>query len=187
MRKASKSREEILADLTKVFREHGFHGTTLSKLTQSTGLERASLYHYFPKGKQDMANAVILGVLESLENEVLVYLQSTAEPKEKLSKMLRALKHFYKEGVDQCFISIFSVGEINEKIGSKLKTATESWIDLLMTIFHNLDYHSPNDEAIKTLSSIQGSLVLAHITKDPEKFSTCLRTLASSWGLNIDL
>ncbi|MFK7826594.1 MAG: TetR/AcrR family transcriptional regulator [Oligoflexales bacterium] len=187
MRKASKSREELLADLTKVFREHGFHGTTLSKLTQATGLERASLYHYFPKGKQDMASAVILGALESLENEVLVHLQTDAGPKEKLRKMLIALKHFYKDGTDQCFISIFSVGEIKEDIAAKLKTATESWVDLLVTIFHNLAYPTPNQEAIKALSSIQGSLVLSHITKDPEIFTGCLRSLANSWELDTDL
>ena len=131
-------------------------------------------------------NAVILGVPDSLENEVLGHLQTSLAPKDKLAKMIESLRYFYKDGGEQCFISIFSVGDINDEIAAKLKTATESWLDLLMTVFHNLGYTAPNQEAIKTLSSIQGSLVLAHITKDSSKFISCLRTLAQSWGLPSD-
>jgi AcrR family transcriptional regulator len=41
--------------LLKLFRQFGYDGVTLSKISQATGLGKASLYHYFPGGKAEMA------------------------------------------------------------------------------------------------------------------------------------
>ncbi len=50
--------EELLDRLTSVFRTHGFEGASLSLISKATGLQRASLYHRFPGGKEEMAKAV---------------------------------------------------------------------------------------------------------------------------------
>jgi len=41
--------------LTDVFRTYGYEGATLSRISEATGLQRASLYHRFPGGKEAMA------------------------------------------------------------------------------------------------------------------------------------
>ncbi|MEP1982729.1 MAG: helix-turn-helix domain-containing protein, partial [Maribacter dokdonensis] len=50
---------EILTGLTKVFRSRGYEGASLKELSEATGLKKASLYHRFPNGKQEMADAVL--------------------------------------------------------------------------------------------------------------------------------
>lgn len=52
-------REEVLNRLANAFRAGGYQGTSLKDLCEATGLVKASLYHYFPGGKQDMAQAVL--------------------------------------------------------------------------------------------------------------------------------
>ena len=53
------TREEAVARLGDVFREHGFEGTSLSVITAATGLGKGSLYNYFPGGKDEMAAAAL--------------------------------------------------------------------------------------------------------------------------------
>ena len=53
------TREEAIAQLSKVFRQYGYEGATLARLSAATGLRKASLYHHFPKGKEKMAAAVL--------------------------------------------------------------------------------------------------------------------------------
>lgn len=58
-RKKSDTREQVVGQLVELFFQHGFEGTTLTLISERTGLHRASLYHHFPGGKEEMARAVI--------------------------------------------------------------------------------------------------------------------------------
>ena len=58
-RKKSDTRETVVAKLIEVFFEYGFDGASLSIISERTGLQRASLYHHFPGGKEEMARAVL--------------------------------------------------------------------------------------------------------------------------------
>jgi TetR/AcrR family transcriptional regulator, lmrAB and yxaGH operons repressor len=51
-RTKSDVRETVVAKLVDVFYEHGFDGTSLSIISERTGLQRASLYHHFPGVKR---------------------------------------------------------------------------------------------------------------------------------------
>ena len=71
------SRADVIQALIDVFRRCGYDGATLSSISEATGLGRASLYHHFPGGKQEMA-AVAIGspvgvpVFEAKSDECLV-------------------------------------------------------------------------------------------------------------------
>ncbi len=46
---------ELITILDDVFRRRGYEGATLSVLSRACGLGKASLYHHFPGGKDEMA------------------------------------------------------------------------------------------------------------------------------------
>ena len=52
-------KDETIAQLLTVFRRYGYEGATLTRLSEATGLGKASLYHHFPKGKEEIAAAVL--------------------------------------------------------------------------------------------------------------------------------
>lgn len=65
--------------LLRLFREYGYDGATLSKISQATGLGKASLYHHFPGGKDEMVETV-LDYLERWSGEnILPVLQSQGD------------------------------------------------------------------------------------------------------------
>ena len=58
-KKPVRSRADVVTQLVDLFFRHGYNGTTLSLISSGTGLGRASLYHHFPGGKEEMARAVL--------------------------------------------------------------------------------------------------------------------------------
>jgi len=182
MRKAAKSREELIEDLTRVFRQHGYYGTTLSKLTQATGLEKASLYHYFPKGKTQMAEQVFAFVLQKLQETVLQVLESKESAEVKLKNFLDALDIFYNKGTTVCFLTIFSVGEQSTHMESELGKALAHWEALLADVMKDLGLQEPRKQAAYSLSVIQGGLILSHLKSDQRIFQNNLEILRKVWG-----
>ena len=47
-------RADTLPALAEVFREYGYEGTSLARITKATGLGKGSLYHFFPGGKAEI-------------------------------------------------------------------------------------------------------------------------------------
>ncbi|MDU6377660.1 MAG: helix-turn-helix domain-containing protein, partial [Bradyrhizobium sp.] len=46
-------RADVIPLIAEVFREFGFEGTSLSRITEKTALGKGSLYHFFPGGKEE--------------------------------------------------------------------------------------------------------------------------------------
>lgn len=63
-------RADVIPLIAEVFREFGFEGTSLSRITEKTALGKGSLYHFFPGGKEEMAGAVLAHVDAWFEREV---------------------------------------------------------------------------------------------------------------------
>lgn len=56
---SKQTRENILETATKLFYFQGFHGTGLNQILKESGAPKGSLYHYFPDGKEQLAEAAI--------------------------------------------------------------------------------------------------------------------------------
>lgn len=179
MRRPAKQKAQIIREMTDVFRENGYDGTTLSKLMQRTGLERASLYHYFPGGKAAMAEAVLEDVLEQLSENVLATLTSDDPPDARLTNMLDATSKFYNCGNDLCFVSIFAIGAYSETLSDTLRSAVATWLTSLEATLSEAGRANAKELAHAALSCIQGGLVLSVTQSDPTAFQHSLQYLRS--------
>ncbi len=54
---------------TRLFRERGFHATSMQDLADALAMNRGSLYHYI-ESKDDLLWAIVSGALEALDDEV---------------------------------------------------------------------------------------------------------------------
>ncbi len=64
MRKGQISREQILQKALSLFIKKGYHGTSISELSEVTGFTRGALYHHF-KDKDDLYHAALLCFFEN--------------------------------------------------------------------------------------------------------------------------
>lgn len=170
------SKEEVLRRLTEAFRRVGFDGATLALLARETGLKKASLYHYFPGGKKEMAEAALTEVGTWLQDEVFAHLEADQEPVERLRAMAESLDRFYQSGQKWCLVDLFSVGEAGGHFREVLKTGLQTWLDRLQQVAEQagIPPEVARRRAEETLMVIQGGLVLSRAMDRPALFERVL-------------
>ncbi len=172
--------DTILDRLTDVFRTVGYEGATLSKLSEATGLQRASLYHRFPGGKQDMAEAVLERAGEWFACHILEPLSGTGAPRARLEGMAKKLSAFYERGEASCLLDTLSFGDGRDIFETHIEGAFSAWIESIAALVGDATHCSKSiarRRAEDAVIRVQGALVLARGTGDTKPFQRVLRTL----------
>jgi AcrR family transcriptional regulator len=85
----SRPREaELHAAATRLFRQRGFHATSMQDLGEALGMNRGSLYHYI-SAKDELLWAILTRALDRLEERVLPILAAEAPPIQRLTDAIR--------------------------------------------------------------------------------------------------
>lgn len=173
------SREQAIANLTPVFRQFGYEGSTLSRLSRATGLGRASLYHHFPGGKEEMAAAVLERANQILDQTVLDPLRQDLDPYQRLQHMCRSLSEFYHQGQDACLLAILSLGEADDRFHEQVRAAMVVWIEALAQALQaaGLSPSVAQERAEDALMQIQGALVVVRGLGDCRPFRRLMARL----------
>ena len=79
---------ELHATATRLFRQRGFHATSMQDLGEALGMNRGSLYHYI-SGKDELLWAILNRALDLLEARVIPVLESDAPPVDRLADAIR--------------------------------------------------------------------------------------------------
>jgi TetR/AcrR family transcriptional regulator, lmrAB and yxaGH operons repressor len=173
------SKEQVILQLIPVFRQYGYEGTSLSMLSKAAGLGKASLYHYFPQGKQGMANAVVDYMASSFEERVLRTLRTAGTPESKICLMCQALDDYYAHGNNNCFLAILSWGEADKLFHEQVKQRLEIWIDTLTRVLveAGIEPQLAHERSQDAIVAIQGALVLVRILDEPAIFTRILNNM----------
>ena len=173
------TREEAIVKLIPAFRKHGYEGASLSLLSKATGLGKASLYHYFPGGKSEMAAAVFEYVGSDFGRLVLKTLQGEEEPFVKIQAACLRLREFYDFGRSSCFLAIMSFGEADKLFHEKVKARLELVIETLAKVLveAGIEEEIARLRSEDAIAQIQGALVLVRILDDIEPFERVIEGL----------
>jgi TetR/AcrR family transcriptional repressor of lmrAB and yxaGH operons len=156
--------EALIERLSVVFQEVGYAGASLGMLADSTGLQKASLYHRFPGGKQQMAEQVLDTALSWFVAHVLHPLERDGDPRERLSEAGRNLDGFYGGGARACLLNMLASPRVEDgPFSPRIKEALLALIGAFRKLA--MDAGLPPDRAgrhaERAVTLIQGSLVLA--------------------------
>ena len=173
------SKEQVILQLIPVFRQYGYEGTSLAMLSKATGLGKASLYHYFPQGKQGMAEAVINHIALRFEQTVLQPLRDSGSPEARIVRMCEALADFYDRGKNNCFLAIMSLGEADKLFHNLVKQRLKVWIKAISKVLieAGIKPKIAMRRSQDAIAEIQGTLILVRILNKPEIFMRILADL----------
>ena len=167
-------RRLVIAALAELFRERGHIASSLPDITRATGLGKGSLYNLFPGGKRQMLAEVVASVREWFEEAVFAPLEGE-EPD--LGTMLDAVTAYFDSGRRLCLIGRIglepSEGELDEELAAYFLRWRASLAAALQRLGEEPGPASERAEA--AVVAIQGALVVAHGTREPEVFR---RTIA---------
>ena len=85
---------------TRLFRERGFHATSMQDLAEDLGMNRGSLYHYI-EAKDDLLWAIVNGAMERLDGAVRPILEGCDPTPERLERAIAAHLAFAAEHGDE--------------------------------------------------------------------------------------
>lgn len=172
-------RSDAVIALAEVFRTHGFEGTSLSVITARTKMGKGSLYHFFPRGKEEMAEAVLEEISRWFEDRVYRPLREDPNADAAIAKMFEEVDSYFRSGRRVCLIGAFALGQECERFEQQIHGYFKTWVtDLescLIRAGHSEDL--ARDLSEEAVGGIQGALVLARSLNQPEVFGRTLQRL----------
>lgn len=181
MARPAKIEDSVLfRKLSDVFRDVGYEGASLARLSEATGLKKASLYHRFPGGKEQMAREVMARAEEWLSTRVLTPLASGSTPEAKIRAMVRSLDEFYSGGRQACLLNMLSSPRGDRgPLARPIRKAFEAWIEALSSALSDAGFEEEIAayRAERAIALLQGSLVISRGMGSSKPFRTFLANL----------
>ncbi len=165
--------------LLQLFRQYGYDGATLARISKATGLGKASLYHHFPGGKDEMVQAVMEYLERWLAEKVLPSLEGEGTALEKLHRMCDRLSELYEAGQQPCMSATLLLGSARDLFQGRVQARYCAWIGAVAEVLVNagFDHTTAQQRGEDLVIALQGSLIVAQGLNRPEVFQRALQQL----------
>jgi AcrR family transcriptional regulator len=162
--------------LAEVFREHGYEGASLSLISKATGLGKGSLYHFFPGGKEEMAEAVLSEIDLWFDNHVFAPLQKASRPEDAITAMFDSVDTYFRSGRRVCLVGALALGDTRDRFAREVRSYFSRWVDALAGALRRSERNPALAKALaeEVVAGIQGAIILARALDDPRAFSRAL-------------
>jgi AcrR family transcriptional regulator len=176
------SKDEVLDRLLDAFRDRGYEGASLTELSAATGLVKSSLYHYFPGGKEEMAEKVLAHLDRQLTTDLYEPLRSGRTPARKLGAMLDTIDAFYEGGRKACLLERLCASADRTRFRRPLRRAFTVWMEAVedLCLEAGLPRAVARARAEDVVVRIEGALIVCAGTDDYEVFARTIKDLRAS-------
>ncbi len=180
--------DELIDNLSTLFRTKGYAATSINDIALHSGLKKASLYHRFSGGKKDMALAVFSYSGKWIETNVFhILTDDKLEPEKRLSLALKNIRDYYQNGLKPCLLRSLSMQTDIPYFQRELYNMSQKWINAWKKL--GVDFKFPIEDvdkiALHAFMLIQGSLVLCKTLKDTYPFDDALNQIQSLYTNNL--
>lgn len=151
----------------------------MSQISEATGLEKASFYHRFPGGKEDMVAAVVHYVIQWFQGYVFAPLQGPGKPAQKIGRVAQNLRRFYAEGSKPCVLDTLSLRGGSPDLRAAVRGALKAWLQAFTRVAREAGASGAEarERAEQAIIEIEGSLVLARVLGDRKPFHRAMARL----------
>jgi TetR/AcrR family transcriptional repressor of nem operon len=159
----------IIKESLMVFRQKGYHNTTMSDIAIACGLLKGSLYHYF-SSKEELMKEVIVFLHEWYKREVFsVAYDESLSGHEKLDRLAEMSEYIFYNEPGGCLMANIGLETANTypEFAELIKGFFEDWIAALAHIFR--DGHGPivaRQLAELSVAEIEGAVMLMQVYQD---------------------
>ena len=170
---------DYIPSLLQLFRQHGYDGATLSKISQVTGLGKASLYHHFPKGKDEMVQEVLAYLEESINQCLIECLEQEGSVYERFQAMCARISSLYEQGEEPCLFAILLASSARDIFHTKVSELMNRLIEAIAKILceAGLLETEARERAEDAVINIQGALVVSQGLNDISPFTRTINQL----------
>ena len=167
-----------------LFRRNGYAGTGLKRIAAESGAPFGSIYHFYPGGKQQLAEETIRDAGAEYGEHVLDLLGSVADPVESVVHAFDAAAALLAETgyADACPIAVVAleVASTNETLRLATADVFAGWLDGGTRWFAQWvpDPERARSLAYSLVMMLEGAFLLSRAARDPEPLRVAGRALA---------
>lgn len=185
------TRERLMTATAELFRRQGYNGTSLKQVTAAAGAPIGSLYHFFPGGKDDLAEAVIGSSGQAYQE--LFELIADAAP-----DMATATTDFFDAAavvleetgyLDACPIGTVAleVASTNDRLRAATRDVFEGWVGAVASRLAAAGVDADEARALAStlVAVVEGGFMLSRAAQRPEPMRTAGRHMRRlvEWAL----
>jgi TetR/AcrR family transcriptional regulator, transcriptional repressor for nem operon len=190
--KGIRTRERVLAGATEIIHRQGFSGTSIHDLIRETGVKKGNLYHYF-SSKEEMG----LEVLTRARDDFFTFLEKSLQgdrPSARLANHFGAIVRYHESRnlVGGCIFgnTALEMSDRNETYRAVIHGVFEEWRRRIREVLESavrsgevrkdLD---PESMARHIVATVEGGIMVARASRNPEDLKACLAVLAVLLGI----
>lgn len=167
----------VLRAMDRAMRKRG-PGADVDQLAKAAGLAPKVVQLHFPNGRQAIYDAVLGSTCDEFDEVVTNPLLAASEPREALHEAADGLDAYYEGGARHCLFELFSVPD-DAPHGPVIKAQAARFLAALHHVFARMgkDEDATRARAYRVFAELQGTLVLARMTDDPQLFKVFTESL----------
>lgn len=185
--KAERTRQYIIETTAGIFNTKGYAGTSLSDLTEATGLTKGSIYGNFGN-KEEVALACFDYNLSKINQTVQQRLAEVTTYHQKLMVYVQIYQDFAKmpfpEGGCPILNTAIDADDTNNLLKDRAAKAIQVWkkriIDLIRGGIEAGEFKAdviPEQMALSMIALIEGGIMIAKVTNNPASLAKILKTV----------
>ncbi|MFK0047593.1 TetR/AcrR family transcriptional regulator [Streptomyces sp. NPDC090741] len=181
----SNTRARIQRAATVLFRRHGYSATGLKRIAVEADAPFGSIYHFFPGGKQQLAEDMIRASGTEYGRMVLALLDSVPDPMESLVRAFAAAADDLAAAdyADACPIGTVAleVASSNEVLRTATAEVFEEWVGTATQWFGRwvTEPRTAQSLAYSMIMMLEGAFMLSRAARDPEPLRVAGRSMAA--------
>jgi AcrR family transcriptional regulator len=180
------TKDRIIERSAELFRRQGFAGTGVKRIVAEAGAPFASLYHFFPAGKEQLGAEVIRWSGAIYGRLIDSFFLPGSDPVAATRDFFAAAAQTLRESdyADACPIATVAleVSSTNEPMREASADVFSDWLDLASErlVDSGLPRKRSRSLAVSTLSSLEGAFVLARALRSTEPLEVAGAAAATS-------
>lgn len=170
MSEKNKSKEKLIETASRLFRIRGYYGVGLNDIIEESGIPKGSLYHYFPKGKEQLAIEAINHTKEIVVSEIQGLFNLIEDPIKAIQTHVYQLSKVFSGDNDTGFPIGTIAGETystNEPIRNACELAINEWQNMFFDKLLTSGYSEKqaSELSISITALLEGGILLSLTSK----------------------
>lgn len=178
----STAKAQIIDATCELLESQGFHGTGLNQIVKASGAPKGSLYHYFPEGKDAIAEAAIEQASRTVAERIQAGLAS-GDAAEAIPAFVANIAHFVEVSGFRSGGPLMTVAMETATTNDRLNQACHAAYTRLQQAFAaklaESGYSRAPDLATFVTAAIEGGIILSRV----QHSGGPLRVVAGQLGL----
>ncbi|WP_458353299.1 TetR/AcrR family transcriptional regulator [Peribacillus frigoritolerans] len=172
------SKDILIEAASRLFRIRGYYGVGLKDIIEESGIPKGSLYHYFPKGKEELAIEAIIHTKEFVIDEIKRGFDEIEDPIKAIQSHIFHLSEVFGDSENLLGLPIGTIAAetytTSEQIRMACQEAMEDWQSIYVKKLLEVDFSEKRAKELSIVINalIEGGILLSLTAKNGEPLQT---------------